>query len=288
MHERIERVGCAADLRRNGPQEGVREPDAVGRVKERVLKNKVQGVKAGVSTEDVAQHLYPVRAQPFTRGQHLHHVSHVRQDAGEEHPVLRIFGKVFGVACAQPGKSGLVHLVCRPRKRAQAAGEQRLTHTFRGEGQVRQGAKTAVALAKNAPRLRAQLGADQFGVGHNVGGPEMGKVVCLRGDIALQRQALPVGGRGKSRAALIKHEHAEVLGSLGQPAVQARGPVPLAAGTALQEQQPRQLGSVKLCVTELPRKERNGLPFGVRVVKGCLKIVVLDSQPADGVRRGGA
>jgi len=109
--------------------------------------------------------------------------------------------------------------------------------------QVGDGAEAAEALAEDAPRPPpGEPAPDQLGVGHDRVGPEMGQVVGLGPGVPEVGQGAPVGGGGAPGPALVEQQHPVVLQRPVQPALPPGGPQRAEPGTALQVQQPRQVG----------------------------------------------
>ena len=126
----------------------------------------------------------------------------------------------------------------------QAAGDVRLAQAVRRERQVGDRAEPAEALPEHAPgRAAGQLAPDELGVQHDAVGAEVGQVISLGLGRAQARQRLPGGGGGPAGAALVQQQYPVVGQRPVQPGVPALRPLRPEAGSALQEQQPRQVGA---------------------------------------------
>ena len=181
---------------------------------------------------------------------------------------------------------GAVDVVDPRPERGQAAGHQRLAHALGRDRQVAHHAQPAEALAQQAPPLDPQLLADVLGVAHD----RVGAVV---------RQALGLLGPGQSGqradrarapgAALVEHEHAELVQRAVQPprrARIARGARRLAARPALQEDEHRPVAPVG--VGDLAREDGDPLAVRARVVQRDRELVLGQQQAAGGEGGGHA
>ena len=73
-----------------------------------------------------------------------------------------------------------INVIHRPRQRRNAASDEHFAQSLRCRGEVAHGTKSAIALAKNAPRcVTDQLCADRFRVTHDIVGAEMFQVIRL-------------------------------------------------------------------------------------------------------------
>ena len=115
------------------------------------------------------------------------------------------------------------------------AGDERLAQGSGRAGEVRGHAESTEALAEDAPLLYAQLAADPLGVADYRIGAEVREVFGL----LLRRESRQHPDRRRAaRAALVEHEHPEVLQRPIEPARPAwisGRPRGLVAGTALEE-----------------------------------------------------
>ena len=135
-----------------------------------------------------------------------------------------------------------VHVVSGGVEAGKAAADQRLADPLWREGQVRDRAEAAEALAQHGPGLVPdQPPPDQFRVTDDRVGPEVGQVVGLRPGAAQPGQGVPGGRRGPAGAALVQQQHPVVIQRPVQPGLPAEWARAAEPGAALQVDQPRQV-----------------------------------------------
>ncbi len=190
-------------------------------------------------------------------------------DAAGALDVLRVAGVVRGDLALDAGVGGPVDVVGVGVEGGQTAGDQRGVQALGGQREVGDGAEAAEALAEHGPGGAAgDLGADGLAVPDDGVGAEVGEVVGLLGGAAAQREGLAVGGGGGAGAALVQEQDAVLLQGAAEPGGAADETVRLAAGAALEVEQPRQV-LVRLVARDgLAGVQLDRLPGGVGVVEG--------------------
>ncbi len=198
--------------------------------------------------------------------------------------VLRVALVVAPVALEDPLVGRAIDLVDVPPDRRQPAGDERLAQPLGREREVGHDAEAAEALAEHAPALDAELGADRLGVAHDRVGAEVLQVLGLLGGAEAGQRA---DRRGAAGAALVEHQHAEVLQRPLEPARRARvpgRPRRLEAGTALEEDEERPVGAAG--IGDLAREHGDRLAARPVVVERERELVLGQHEPMGGVGDG--
>ena len=264
MDDRVERIAREPALRRDVVQERGR----VGRQLEQV----VQALRAGAHPQVDPELAHARARQPIAAGQP--HVAGVDPQAQLAHPLAvgRIALVVAAIALEHALVGGPVDVIDRAAERGQATGQERLAQTLRGDREVRGDAEPAKALAEHAPAIDAELRPDPLGVAHDGVGAEVRQVVRL-----LLRRApgqLPDRG-GAAGAALVEHEHAELLQGAVEPRRRGRPPRRprrLRARPALEVDEERPVAPVG--VGHLARKHGDPLAARRGMVEGHRELVL--------------
>lgn len=150
--------------------------------------------------------------------------------------------------------------------------------------QVVQEAEAAEALAKHAPgRAAGDSPPDQLGVGHDRVGAEVREVLGLRGRTGEPRQGLPRRRCGESGAALVEQEQAVLAHRAREPPRAGHGPRRRESGSALEKQQPRQLGVRLLRRHDLAGEDAQLLAVRAVVVERHREPVVGEDKAGDAV-----
>ena len=199
----------------------------------------MQQIDPAVAAEEPAQHLEPVRRQPFPAGQELGMLGQMPGDPFGQVLVCRVPGEILRIAGRGAGERRPVDPVRMPMQRGESGGDQDLAQALWMLRKIAQGAESAEALAQDAPGRAAERGPDGFGVGDDRVGSELAEVRSLCRGVAAGRQGLPVRRAGKAGSALVQQQHPEFFERFFEPAGGRRRPVCPESGPALEVDQPR-------------------------------------------------
>ena len=175
---------------------------------ERKLQQVVQALGAVAHAEHVADLPKPSPGQPVAGRQPQRVIVDRALQVQQSVAVARVALQISPVAFHDAPVCVGVVLVDGVVQWGEAARDERLSQTVRGQRQIRGHAEPAEALPEHAPPLHAELAPNPFGVADDRIGPEMREVV------GLLLRAHPGKGsdrRRAPRAALIEHQHAELL-----------------------------------------------------------------------------